>query len=176
MSPEVQRRLVDKALGGDIESFGELCTHYYASMVAIAYSVLTDHQLAEDAAQEAFARALVNLRKVNKPGRFGTWLARICRNVAVDMVRLKAKETNCEDLSWHSRTGTGDADGEAVREAIARLAEADRELIVLRYYNSLSYEQISEVLGVSKAAINGRLTRVKQKLAGHLKQQGIWER
>jgi len=171
----VQRQLVEKALGGDIESFGELCTYYYSPMVAIAYSVLTDHQLAEDAAQEAFARAMVNLGKLRKPGRFATWLARICRNTAVDMVRAKAKEANCEDLSRHSAAETKDADGEAVRAAIGELARADRELIVLRYFNSLSYEQISEVLGISKAAVNGRRTRAKQKLAGHLKQQGVWE-
>jgi hypothetical protein len=42
--------LIDAATGGDIESFGELCQRYYAAMTAIAYSVLADHQLAEDAA------------------------------------------------------------------------------------------------------------------------------
>jgi len=50
----------------------------------VAYGVLKDHQLAEDAAQEAFARGLVSLHRLKEPGRFAPWLVRICRNVAVD--------------------------------------------------------------------------------------------
>ena len=152
-------------------------------MVAIAYSVLADHQLAEDAAQEAFARALTNLGKLNKARKFAPWLARICRNTAIDMVRVKARQACSNDLcglpaqapAGLSDHRTGGPDAEIVRDAIAKLPEHDREVIVLRYYNSLSHEQISAVLGVSKAAINGRLTRAKQKLAEHLNRNGFWE-
>jgi RNA polymerase sigma factor (sigma-70 family) len=172
---QLQARLVESALAGNIESFGELCTYYYPSMVAIAYSVLADHQLAEDAAQEGFAKALTNLGKLNKARKFAPWLARICRNTAVDMVRVKARQTSSDDLSQLPDARTDVPDAEIVRDAIAKLPEHERELIVLRYYNSLSYEQISAVLGVSKAAINGRLTRAKQKLAEHLNRNGFWE-
>ena len=91
MTGEIQKQLVEAAVGGDLESFGRLCGGYYSSMVAVAYSVVADHQLAEDAAQEAFAKALVGLRKLKKPGRFAGWLAQICRNTAVDMVRARAR-------------------------------------------------------------------------------------
>jgi RNA polymerase sigma factor (sigma-70 family) len=172
---QLQARLVEAALAGNIESFGELCTYYYPSMVAIAYSVLADHQLAEDAAQEAFAKALTNLGKLNKARKFAPWLARICRNTAVDMVRVKARQASSDDFSQLPDHHTDAPDAEIVRDAIAGLPEHDREVIVLRYYNSLSYEQISAVLGVSKAAINGRLTRAKQKVAEHLNRNGFWE-
>ncbi len=66
MPDETETKLVEAAFNGDIESFGKLCRRYYGPMVAIAYSVVSDHQLAEDAAQESFARALVSLRKLNK--------------------------------------------------------------------------------------------------------------
>lgn len=174
MTGELQKRLVEAAVGGNLESFGELCTGYYSSMVAVAYSVVADHQLAEDAAQEAFAKALVSLRKLKKPGRFASWLARICRNTAVDMVRARARAAPTGDIADCSGIAAEQADTEAVREAIAELPRAERELITLRYYNRLSYEQISDVLGISRAAVNGRLTRTKQKLAKRLKQQGIW--
>lgn len=172
---QLQAGLVEAAVGGNIESFGELCTYYYPSMVAIAYSVLADHQLAEDAAQEAFAKALTNLGKLNKARKFAPWLARICRNTAIDMVRVKARQASSDDFSQLPDARTDTPDAEIVRDAIAGLPEHDREVIVLRYYNSLSYEQISAVLGVSKAAINGRLTRAKQKLAEHLNRNGFWE-
>ena len=175
MTGELQERLVEAAVGGDLESFGELAGGYYSSMVAIAYSVVADHQLAEDAAQEAFAKALVNLRKLRKPGRFAGWLAQICRNTAVDMVWARARAVRTQDLGDLGEIAAEETDGEVVREAIAELPRAERELITLRYYDRLSYEQMSDVLGISKAAVNGRLTRTKQKLAKYLKQQGIWE-
>ena len=78
----LERQLVEDAVGGDIESFGKLCRRYYPAMVAIGYSILADHQLAEDVAQESFARALVNLRNLKDKRRFAPWLAAICRNVS----------------------------------------------------------------------------------------------
>ncbi|MBL7153621.1 MAG: RNA polymerase sigma factor [Phycisphaerae bacterium] len=175
MTGELQKELVEAAIGGNLESFGQLAGGYYSSMVAVAYSVVADHQLAEDVAQEAFAKALVSLRKLKKPGRFASWLAQICRNTAVDMVRARAREVTARDISELPGVASKETDTEAVREAIAELPRAERELIVLRYYDRLSYEQVSDVLGVSRAAVNGRLTRVKRKLGKHLKQQGIWE-
>jgi RNA polymerase sigma factor (sigma-70 family) len=84
--------LVRPALQADPESFGELCRRYYPSLVAVADSVLLDHHLAEDAAQEALTAACRELAKLKKPERFGTWAAAICRNVAKDiLVRVQIK-------------------------------------------------------------------------------------
>ena len=79
--------LVEAAIGGDADCFTELCRRYYPAMVAIAHSVLSDRHLAEDAAQQAFAKAAVKLPRLKKESRFANWLAVICRNVAKDMAR-----------------------------------------------------------------------------------------
>jgi len=170
-----EKELVEAAVGGDIESFGELCRRYYAAMVAVAYAVLSDHQLAEDAAQESFARAIVRLRALNDKSRFVPWLAVICRNVAKDMVAAKAKQISTEDLSQVAEKNSDDEYIFAVRRAIEQLPDASRELVVLRYYNSLSYEQISSILGISQAAINGRLARAKRKMTEYLRKNGFPE-
>jgi RNA polymerase sigma-70 factor (ECF subfamily) len=172
---ERERALVEAALGGDIQSFGELCRRYYSAMVAIAYTVLSDHQLAEDAAQESFARALVNLRSLKNKNRFAPWLAAICRNVAKDMVAAKARHVGNEALSHVAQRNDDEGDDRAVRRAIEQLPDAAKELIVLRYYNNLSYERIASILGISRAAINGRLARAKRKMARYLKQNGFSE-
>jgi len=172
---EPERALVDAAVGGDIESFGELCRWYYPAIVAVAYAVLSDHQLAEDAAQESFARALVNLRRLKNRGRFAPWLAAICRNVAKDMVATKARHISTEDPSRIARDDSDDEDSRAIRQAIEHLPDAAKELIVLRYYNNLSYERIAAILGISPAAINGRLLRAKRKMAKYLKRTGFPE-
>ncbi len=160
---------------GDLDSFGKLCERYYAPLVAIAYGVLRDHQLAEDAAQEAFARALVSLGRLKEPGKFAPWLAQICRNAAADIARARKPQGNPEDFAQAPCRGTDEFASQVVRQAIDRLPASLREVVVLRYHNNCSYEQISAVLGLSKMAINGRLTRAKRKLARYLRRQGVLE-
>ena len=174
MPDKSETRLIEAAIDGDIESFAKLCEQYYAVMVAIGYSVLGDHQLAEDAAQESFARALVSLRKLKHQTRFAPWLAAICRNVAKDMVATKVRQISTKDFSQAARKNT-DENAPVIRRAIEQLPVSAKELVVLRYYNGLSYEQIASVLGISQAAINGRLTRAKRKMAKYLKRNGFPE-
>jgi RNA polymerase sigma factor (sigma-70 family) len=172
---DLERELVEAAVAGDIESFGELCRQYYPAMAAIAYAILSDHQLAEDAAQESFARALVNLRALKNRNRFAPWLAAICRNIAKDMLSAKARHINAEDLSQVAEKNDDDSNHYAIRRAIEQLPATAKELIVLRYYNNLPYERIASILGISRAAINGRLARAKRKMAKYLKQNGFPE-
>lgn len=175
MPDKTETKLVEAAVGGDIESFGKLCRRYYGPMVAIAYSVVSDHQLAEDAAQESFARALVSLRKLKKQTRFAPWLAAICRNVAKDMVATKVRQISIDDFSQAAGNNNHDESRRLIRRAIEQLPVSAKELIVLRYYNGLSYEEISSVLGISRPTINGRLTRAKRKMAKYLKRNGFPE-
>ena len=120
--------------------------------------------------------SMVKLCGLKNKTKFAPWLAAICRNVAKDMVTARRKQV-CSENIWQAvedKAG-GDEQAETVRNAIEKLAAAERELVVLRYYNSLSYEQISAVLGISKPAINGRLKRAKRKLAKFLRDSGLPE-
>jgi RNA polymerase sigma-70 factor (ECF subfamily) len=168
-------KLIESARAGDLDSFGRLCEQYYAPLVAVAYGVVRDHQLAEDAVQEAFARGLVSLHRLKEPAKFAPWLACICRNAAVDMVRNQPPQLHAEDLSQPRDQSEAESTAEMVREAIAKLPASLREVTVLRYYNDCSYEQIAAVLGLSKMTINGRLTRAKRKLAKDLRRRGVLE-
>jgi len=172
---KTETKLVEAALGGDIESFGKLCQRYYSPMVAIAYSVVSDHQLAEDAAQESFARALVSLRKLKNQTRFAPWLAAICRNVAKDMVATKVRQINTDGFPQATKNDDHNKNRSFIWQAIEQLPVPAKELIVLRYYDGLSYEEISSVLGISGPSINGRLTRAKRKIARYLRRNGFPE-
>jgi RNA polymerase sigma-70 factor (ECF subfamily) len=168
-----ERELIESVLGGDVESFGELGRRYWSVMVAVAYSVLGDHHLAEDAAQEALARALVGLRTLKNKNRFGSWLGRICRNVAKDTAAARSRKVIAEDFLQPADNCDQDQSSGAMRRAIDKLGPGTKELVVLRYYDNLSYEQMSSVLGISKAAINGRLSRAKRKIAMYLRQMNL---
>jgi RNA polymerase sigma-70 factor (ECF subfamily) len=175
VSQEHDSILVEAAVNGDGDSFTELCSRYYPAMVAIAHSIIGDRHLAEDSAQQAFAKAAVKLPQLTKTNRFGAWLAAICRNEAIDIAR-NIKPTQSIDQS-PAATAQSDENpaSDAVKEALSDLPKSAREVIYLRFYDCLSYEQISAVLGISQQAINGRLRRAKRKLAEFLRRKGFGE-
>ena len=175
MAQKPDTTLVRSAINGDAEGFTELCQRYYPAMVAIAHSVLGDRHLAEDAAQQAFAKAAVKLPQLKKESRFAGWLAVICRNVAKDIARRTENLHSTDDLSTAAAKSSNDEIAEGVRQAISKLSASARELIFLRFYDGMSYEQISVVLGISEQAINGRLRRAKKKMADYLRRNGFGE-
>ena len=158
--------LVELAARGDGDSFTELCRRYYGAMVAIGHAIIGDRHLAEDAAQQAFAKAAVNLPRLRKPEQFGRWVAAICRNEARDLARVRrGLLTVGEPLVEQAVRVEGvppsdrgleacDTAGEAVKKALGRLPVEAKEVVYLRFYDGLSYEQISAVLGIM-----GRQTR-----------------
>ena len=177
MARESELALVEAAIDGDTDSFTELCRRYYPAMVAIAHSVLGDRHFAEDAAQEAFAKAFCRLSRLRKKEKFACWLAAICRNVSRDMLRAKGIVSNPDDLA-KVVTVSEDEDSElteAVRKAVSSLLGSLKEVIFLRYYDGMAYGQICEVLGISKTAVDGRLRRAKKMVVEYLHRSGFEE-
>ncbi len=175
MIQEPDTTLVEAAIDGNPDSFTELCRRYYPAMVAIAHSLTGDRHLAEDAAQETFAKAAVKLPQLRQTNKFAGWLAAICRNQARDMARRgNITQVNDEFLAKDAESERDDS-GDAVRQALKKLSAPAREVVFLRYYDGLSYERISELLGISQQAINGRLRRAKRKMADYLRHNGFDE-
>lgn len=175
MTQEPDRILVKAAIEGDAESFTQLARRYYPAMVAIAHSILGDRNLAEDAAQLTFARAAVKLPQLKDSRKFAGWLAVICRNAAKDMARRKNIRRISEKLLEISNESNKNDSIEVVKVALSKVSASAREIIYLRFYDGLTYEQISAVLGISEQAINGRLRRAKKKMAKILRRQGFGE-
>lgn len=172
--PDAQ--LVEAARKGDVDSFGELCRRHYACMVGVAYCILSDRHLAEDAAQETFAVACRDLRRLRRPGNFGPWLRAICRNVSRSMARSKTALTIGADVPAPAAQNPGSGASQLVRRSVERLPAAEREVVVLRYFSGLTYEQIGAALGISARAVNGRLTRAKRRIAEDLRRSGLGRR
>lgn len=167
--------LVQQAARGDGESFTELCRRYYGAMVAIGHAILRDRHLAEDAAQQTFAKAAVKLPTLRQADQFGSWLAAICRNAARDMARTR-RVLRVEDEPPVIETRADSEEcSHIIREALDRLPAEAKEVIYLRFYDGLSYDRISAVLGLSEQAINGRLRRAKKLLAKDLRRHGLDE-
>ena len=163
--------LVQAASKGDADSFSRLCTRYYPAMVAIAYSRLSDKDLAEDAAQEAFYIAFRDISRLKNADLFVRWLARICRNISSDMAKKRKRNEHIqlEDCEIHSSEKVEQSNyDELVKDIISKLPLKSKEIVFLKFYNKLSYEEISKVLGISQEAVNGRLRRAKKFIAKEL--------
>jgi len=167
-------RLVELARNGCLDSFGTLYGRYYGSMMALAYSATGDIYVAEDAAQETFAIACRDLPKLRSKDKFAAWLAGICRNVAKQMNRHEVHK-NAHRLPSSQAQPEQNLFTDEVRRVVWQLRHRDREPIVLRYYDNLSYEQIAAMLGISVEAVHGRLIRAKRKIAKRLNHVGVTE-
>lgn len=174
MSPNSEAKLVEAAQNGHLESFGALYERYHSSMVALAYSMLANIDLAEDAAQEVFAIACREIGSLKSKDKFGAWLAGICRNVSRQILRAnKVKPLTQNDNPISENDGKREEHREIIRRALWSLRVSERELVVMRYFDGFSQAHISEVLGISPQAVNGRLVRAKRKIAKYLKRNSF---
>lgn len=157
--------LVEAARRGHLASFGQLYERHYRMAVGIARSRLMDVHLAEDAAQEAFATACRALSTLQDGNRFPQWLGTICRRAAS---RLATRRSNYEPLSEnhhqvdHSGRGVMRQD---VQDALERLDETAREIVLLHYFSGLPHSEIAEIVELTPQAVHGRLQRARAKLA-----------
>lgn len=166
--------LVQQALRGEPKSFGELCRRYYPSLIAIADSILLDHHLAEDAAQEALAAACRGLKTLKRQESFGAWVGTICRNVARDMLAELPRQRKAAERYAGQQRNCVDYDQKMIMtEAVQQLPQHLREVIYLRFYNEMSYEQMSKVIGATQQSIDGRLRRAKKKIAAYLARKNF---
>ncbi|MHC4719644.1 MAG: RNA polymerase sigma factor [Planctomycetota bacterium] len=173
MGTQTESQLVDAARKGDLGSFGILYQRYYATMVWLAYAILADQGLAEDAAQETFAVACEQIWRLKKPQKFPGWLSAICRNTALQLARERKKEVLIDVVPEQIDERSHSSLAEVVRQAIGALPQQYRELLVLRYYNGMNYEQMGSILGIRKSVVKGRLFRARRKIAKYLKRKGL---
>ncbi len=185
--------LVRRTLAGHKEAFEELVRRWTPRVLAVCRSKAGRYQAAEDLAQEALLRAYRALSSLAEPEKFGNWLYGIAARTCLDWV--KAKERSQVTFSAlgpdqdplglaaarHRATVTvSDALEEAEERGqllaeVERLPEKLRRVLLLYYYDDLSYQDIAAMLGVSTATINARLTRARLLLRERLNRSRRYE-
>jgi len=164
--------LIEQAQNGDRNAFGELVRRHYQGVVLVVYRMCGDMGLAEDAAQEAFLRAWVNLPSYQPKACLRNWLYRIAINAALDVLRHQPEETLDDEQT--QMTPDQAAGPEAVliekeratlfQQAMKSLPEAARSVLVLREYGGLSYQEIASVLEVPVGTVMSRLNYARNRL------------
>lgn len=160
--------LVEAGCDGDVDSFRALYEKHYGLAVGLARCRLSDHHLAEDAAQEAFAVACRKLHTLSKPQRFPEWLGTICRRTAGKIARKHGVVQPFEDSGVEK--STSESTRTTVQEALTMLPLISREVLILHYLSGLTYDEIAQTLGISFQAVHGRMQRARKSLSRYLTQ------
>lgn len=175
------RERVTRALAGDQDAFTDLVLSYERAVYNLTYRMLGDSVEADDAAQEAFLRAYRNLDRYDMDRPFKTWVLSIASHYCIDVIRKRR-------LSWlslddllpgqmmaaieHRSIEDLAIDGErerSVQDLLMRLKPDERAILILRYWNDLSYEEIADALRVNVGVVKSRLFRARQALANRIK-------
>ena len=160
--------LVERVRGGEIEAFGLLVERFQNMAVGTAFTVLGDFHLAEDAAQEAFTHAYLNLTQLRDPGAFPGWFRRIvlkyCDRHTRKWDRMSAMLDGEHVLHVESSEGPEASLEKAesqtmLWDAIWDLSDEDRELVVLFYISDVPQATIAQFLGVSVDAVKNSCVR-----------------
>jgi RNA polymerase sigma-70 factor (ECF subfamily) len=176
---ETERGLIAQAQQGDRNAYGELVRRHYPNVVNVVYRMCGDRGLAEDAAQEAFLRAWVNLPSFHPESPLRNWLYRIAVNAALDVLRRKTEEP-VEEEKMQSMPDQAQGPEAALiqkeqaaflQEAMKTLPEAARSVLVLREYGDLSYHEIAVVLDIPIGTVMSRLNYARTRLREVLKAE-----
>lgn len=177
-------RLVHRTLDGDQNAFAAIVEKYKDPVYNVAYRMLGNAAEAEDVAQEAFVRAYTQLRTYNDQRRFSTWLLSITSHLAIDQLRrrrfLALPLENVPFLEWIADGTVGPEQaalaGETADEMqriLDTLPLKYRAVLILRYWQDQSYEEIASTLGITPALVKARLHRARELVARTMKSRGL---
>lgn len=182
--------LARQALAGSEDAYRTLVQRYAGPAIGLAARMVRDRALAEDLAQEAFARAFDRLSTYNPECRFSGWFFQIVHNVTVDHLRRKRvaavsldelQEAGHPGFADPVRLGAPDAAAEhaaltrALEAAMAHLRPEYREVVILRYREELPVEEIATVMGIPTGTVKTYLFRARKEMAGLMTAAG-WGR
>jgi RNA polymerase sigma-70 factor (ECF subfamily) len=173
-------QLVRLTLAGDRQAYGILVERYQAAILRRAQVLLRDPNAAEDAAQEAFVRAYAYLRTYDGRHRLYTWLARIVTNVCLSQLSINQWQTLPLEQALAVPTESlreddpelaalADERSKALQTAIAGLPTKYRDVLILRYWHELAYDEIARLTQQSLGAVKTQLHRGRLLLAEQLR-------
>lgn len=174
--------LVRQTLAGRTAAYEELVRRWAGRVTGLCHARVGRCDVAEDLAQETLLRGFRGLGTLADPEKFGSWLCGIAVRACLDWLKAKERTTipfsvlgsNCQPEGLMSRSTSVEADVDHAEDLGQLLSEVDalpdeyREVILLYYYDDVTYRDLAEMLGVSSATINARLTKARALLRERL--------
>ena len=172
------RAIIQQVLAGDVEAFTQLVDRHYARCARIALRIVGNREDAEEAIQDAFLRAFKALDDYEDRERFSAWLTRIlvnqCRTVLARSKRRDAVFLDLDvrqlDFAVDAEDGEGGGPWPELDRMLERLPADQREAIVLKYADDLTYQEMSRITGAGESALKMRVQRAFARLRALLKE------
>ncbi len=158
---------------GNNSAFDVLLNRHRSSLYSYIYFIIRNRELAEDIFQETFVKAIVTIKqgRYTENGKFRAWLSRIAHNLIIDNYRQEKNEQTvsndeCDvDLFNNAKLSDGTVEDMIVkdqimldvRKLIECLPDNQKEVLILRYYQDLSFKEIADITGVSINTALGRM-------------------
>jgi RNA polymerase sigma-70 factor (ECF subfamily) len=171
--------LIKSILKGNVDSFSILVNKYEMMVLKFVYNIVRDRGAAEDITQEVFITVYNKLYMYNSEYKFSNWLLQISRNKSIDFIRKykKAYEENIEDIKELSTKEISPEQSAEYKETkseiikfINELTEIDRQILVLKYKQELTFTDLAQVLDMNESAIKRRYYRMREKFKEYLVQ------
>ena len=175
---QLERGWIIAARHGDQQAIAQLVETYQRPVYALCYHLLGTPTEAEDAAQDAMVKAIINLHTFDTERPFKPWLMRIASNTCTDRLRRRKPTLSLdgmgEDGAWEWQAGSDPSperhllqreQQEQVQALLKTLSPLDRTVVVLFYWENLSYTEIVAATGLTVSAVKSRLFRARRALA-----------
>ncbi len=178
--------LVRRARDGDISAYDDLVKRYQERIYATIYHMTSNHEDANDLAQEAFIKAFSALKSFKGGSSFYTWLYRIAINKTINFLKQRKNKIHLSlnDLDFnaendpdlvalvshktpHREAGLLELQ-KKLNEALLKLSDSHRMVVVLHDIQGLSHEEVGEIVGCNVGTVRSRLFYARQQLQGFL--------
>lgn len=165
------RKKVKKAIGGDQEALLFLIQLEKEKIYRIAYSYVRNEADALDVFQKTVLLAIESIHQLREPKFFTTWLTRICINTSLSVLKEQKKVVLMNEPTSHSFSLDMEQSDEKIDllNAIYELDEKYKTILILRYYEDLTFQQIASLLGEPIGTVKSRGRRALIKIKSSLK-------
>jgi RNA polymerase sigma-70 factor (ECF subfamily) len=176
-----EQALIQRALRGDSEAFGDLVQSHGRPVYNLALRMVGNAEDARDLTQTTFLKAWEKLESFDRRGRFFSWVYRIALNECLNHRRARRDFVPLdEEMPGFVPGPEQDYDRrreiENVQQALLRLNPADREVLVFRHFLGLSHQEIGEVLEIAGQTVKSRLHTALVRLETELRKRGVGAR
>ena len=166
--------------GASIGEFRKFYETVFPILFRVSYSITSSEEAAEDLCQEAFFRLHEKNMVFPSPDEAKYWLIRVVKNASLNYAKRKVRERKAYQKAFREDVRpeeTGEnalvkkETREEVREALDKLPENLRTVMILKEYGELNYKEIGRSLGISEGNVKVRVFRARERLAGLLKAE-----
>lgn len=167
--------LVLRYQAGDATALEELVERYHGPLLYFVRRMVGDSRSAEDVLQDTWVAVVRDLRKLRNPGAFSAWLYRIARNKVYERLRKTTRvlplSEEVEKAGAPEETENFSADdADRVHECLERLRAKHREVLVLRFLEQMSYQDIAVVVGCTLGTVRSRIHYAKRALRREMEE------